>query len=92
MLFEAILLVKRWRKEYNHISPYSSLGYSPPVTEAGMHIDGNISQLLFVGTERNRTTTETQNSALGLSLEVDQTMGAGHLAYLLSMENRIRSL
>ena len=32
-LLEAKVLVERWRREYNHIRPHSSLGYRPPVTE-----------------------------------------------------------
>ena len=32
-LFEAKLLVERWRKEYNQIRPHSSLGYRPPAPE-----------------------------------------------------------
>ena len=33
-LFEAKVLVERWRKEYNQIRPHSSLGYRPPTPEA----------------------------------------------------------
>ena len=33
-LMEAKVLVERWRKEYNHIRPHSSLGYRPPAPEA----------------------------------------------------------
>ncbi len=33
-LLEAKVLVKRWRREYNHIRPHSSLGYRPPAPEA----------------------------------------------------------
>jgi putative transposase len=33
-LFEAKVLVERWRREYNHIRPHSSLGYRPPAPEA----------------------------------------------------------
>jgi transposase InsO family protein len=32
-LFEAKVLVERWRREYNHIRPHSSLGYRPPAPE-----------------------------------------------------------
>ena len=32
-LFEAKVLIERWRKEYNHIRPHSSLGYKPPAPE-----------------------------------------------------------
>ena len=32
-LLEAKVLVKRWRREYNHIRPHSSLGYRPPAPE-----------------------------------------------------------
>ena len=35
-LLEAKILIKRWRYEYNHIRPHSSLGYRPPAPEAMM--------------------------------------------------------
>ena len=31
---EAQVLVERWRCEYNHLRPHSSLGYRPPAPEA----------------------------------------------------------
>ncbi len=33
-LFEAKVLIDRWRQEYNHVRPHSSLGYRPPAPEA----------------------------------------------------------
>ncbi len=33
-LFEAKVLIDRWRREYNHVRPHSSLGYRPPDPEA----------------------------------------------------------
>ncbi len=33
-LYEAKVLVERWRREYNQIRPHSSLGYRPPAPEA----------------------------------------------------------
>ena len=33
-LFEAKVLIERWRKEYNQVRPHSSLGYRPPALEA----------------------------------------------------------
>ncbi len=33
-LFEAKVLIERWRREYNTIRPHSSLGYRPPAPEA----------------------------------------------------------
>ena len=33
-LLEAQVLVERWRCEYNHLRPHSSLGYRPPAPEA----------------------------------------------------------
>ena len=33
-LLEAKVLISRWRNEYNHIRPHSSLGYKPPAPEA----------------------------------------------------------
>lgn len=33
-LHEARVLIERWRWEYNHVRPHSSLGYRPPAPEA----------------------------------------------------------
>jgi transposase InsO family protein len=33
-LLEAKVLIERWRQEYNHVRPHSSLGYRPPAPEA----------------------------------------------------------
>ena len=33
-LWEAKVLVERWRKEYNQVRPHSALGYRPPAPEA----------------------------------------------------------
>lgn len=33
-ILEAKVLIERWRLEYNHVRPHSSLGYKPPVPEA----------------------------------------------------------
>lgn len=38
-LKEAKILVERWRCEYNHIRPHSSLGYRPPAPEAKMPVN-----------------------------------------------------
>jgi hypothetical protein len=35
-LKEAKILVERWRYEYNHARPHSSLGYKPPAQETKM--------------------------------------------------------
>ncbi len=32
-LFEAKVLIERWRKEYNTLRPHSALGYLPPAPE-----------------------------------------------------------
>jgi len=58
-LFEAKVLVERWRREYNHIRPHSSLGFKPPAPEAVMPID---SLLLFGSATLHLSTTATQNS------------------------------
>ena len=58
-LFEVKVLVERWRREYNHIRPHSSLGYKPPAPEAVMPID---SLLLFGSATLHLSTTATQNS------------------------------
>ena len=33
-MLEAKVLINRWKQEYNHIRPHSSLGYRPPAPEA----------------------------------------------------------
>ena len=33
-ILEAKVLIERWRKQYNHFRPHSSLGYLPPAPEA----------------------------------------------------------
>ena len=33
-LLEVKILIERWRHEYNHIRPHSSLNYCPPAPEA----------------------------------------------------------
>ena len=33
-LYEAKVLIDRWRSHYNHVRPHSSLGYRPPAPEA----------------------------------------------------------
>jgi hypothetical protein len=33
-LKHAGILISKWRKEYNSIRPYASLGYRPPASEA----------------------------------------------------------
>jgi len=37
-LTEARILIERWRREYNHCRPHSSLGYRPPAPEAKMPV------------------------------------------------------
>ena len=32
-LWEAQVLIERWRKDYNHVRPHSALGYRPPAPE-----------------------------------------------------------
>lgn len=59
-LFEAKVLVDRWRREYNHIRPHSSLGYKPPAAEAVLHNEGNTS-LLFGSVPLHPSTTATQS-------------------------------
>lgn len=41
-LLEAKVLIDRWRREYNHIRPHSSLGYKPPAPESIMPKELNI--------------------------------------------------
>ena len=38
-LKEARVLAERWRWEYNHIRPHSSLGYQPPAPETKTPVD-----------------------------------------------------
>jgi putative transposase len=33
-LWEAKVLIERWRRDYNTVRPHSSLGYRPPAPEA----------------------------------------------------------
>ena len=35
-LFEAKVLIKQWRKEYNQVRPHSSKGYKPPAPDASL--------------------------------------------------------
>ncbi len=56
-LFEAKVLVERWRREYNHTRPQSYLGYKPPAPEAVLPSDGNTSLLLFGSAPLHLTTT-----------------------------------
>ena len=37
-IFEARILIERWRKVYNTVRPHSSLGYKPPAPVA-MHVN-----------------------------------------------------
>ena len=41
-LMEAKVLIDRWRRDYNHIRPHSSLGYKPPAPESIMPKELNI--------------------------------------------------
>ena len=61
-LLEAKVLVERWRREYNHIRPHSSLGYKPPVPEAVLPINENTSLLLFGSATLHLSTTALQNT------------------------------
>ncbi len=44
-LYEAQVLIERWRQEYNTIRPHSSLGYRPPAPETMQ--PRRLNQLLF---------------------------------------------
>ena len=46
-LFEAKVLIERWRKKYNQVRPHSSLGYRPTAPEAVCPDIQNIN-LIFV--------------------------------------------
>jgi putative transposase len=35
-LTEAKIIIEQWRREYNEVRPYRSLGYRPPAPEAKM--------------------------------------------------------
>jgi len=37
-LTEAKILIEQWRREYNQVRPYSSLGYHLPAPEADMPV------------------------------------------------------
>ena len=53
-LFEAKVLIDRWRREYNHVRPHSSLGYRPPAPEALIPINHELPRmgLLHVNSSR----------------------------------------
>jgi transposase InsO family protein len=44
-LFEAKVLIERWRNEYNHIKPHSSLGYKAPLLESFKIEENRISKV-----------------------------------------------
>ena len=56
-LLEAKVLVGRWRQEYNHIRPHSSLGYRPPAPEAVLPFDGDVDPLMFGSAPLHLTST-----------------------------------
>ena len=56
-VLEAKVLVERWRQEYNHIRPHSSLGYRPPAPEAMLHIHGAVDPLMFGSAPLHLTST-----------------------------------
>ena len=41
-LTEAKILIAEWRKEYNQVGPHSALNYRPPVLEAIIPVDSNL--------------------------------------------------
>jgi transposase InsO family protein len=41
-LYEAKVLIERWRREYNGVRPHSSLGYRPPAPETVMQLPPRI--------------------------------------------------
>ena len=49
-LTEAKVLIEQWRKEYNQVRPYSSLGYQPPAPETIL----SVVTLLGAGYTHNR--------------------------------------
>jgi putative transposase len=57
-LFEARVIIGRWRWDYNHIRPHSSLGYRPPAPEAILPADAARSFCSgFATLHRNRMIT-----------------------------------
>jgi putative transposase len=56
-LLEAKVLVGRWRQEYNHIRPHSSLGYRPPAPEAVLPVGGDVDPLMFGSAPLHLTST-----------------------------------
>ena len=56
-LLEAQVLVERWRQEYNHIRPHSSLGYRSPAPEAVLPVDGDVEPLMFGSAPLHLTST-----------------------------------
>jgi transposase InsO family protein len=56
-LLEAKVLVERWRQQYNHIRPHSSLGYRPPAPKAVLPVDGDVDPLMFGSAPLHLTST-----------------------------------
>ena len=56
-LYEAKVLVDRWRHGYNHIRQHSALGYRPPAPEAIVPSDGQAVPLLFGSAPLHLSTT-----------------------------------
>ena len=66
-LLEAKVVVERWRREYNHIRPHSSLVYGLLIQRALYHWERRYSAPFHLTPTHRR-----------LTLEVVQSMGAGH--------------
>ncbi|MBA7548526.1 hypothetical protein ES705_40987 [subsurface metagenome] len=73
MLVEKKVLVERWRVEYNHIRPHSLLGYRPPAPEVIIPL----SAYAFGPPPLHLIPTRQR-----LTLEMVQSMGAGHFLLL----------
>ena len=67
MLRETKVLVERWRREYNHIRPHSSLGYRPPTPEVIIPMGAQVlgpSQLYLISTLREINLKMVQSMVL----------------------------
>jgi len=61
-LQEARVIIERWRWEYNHVRPHSSLGYRPPAPEAVLPADAAESFCSgFATLHRNRMISQRTN-------------------------------
>ncbi len=68
-LTEAKILLKEWRKEYNHVRPHSALDYRPPAPETIAFIDFDLTSVtinggrLLISTEKHLRQTRSKGAS-----------------------------